>query len=171
MDSQELRVQLERHHRESYRWALGCSGKDPAEAESVLQVSYLKILENKAAFNGRAAFKTWLFSVIRKTAAQRRRRKILQRLRLVPYEEAATRASREEAPDEKAYRSEIQAMFVSALSALSNRQREVLQLVFYHDFSLSEAAEVMAISVGSARRHYERGKRRVRELMEAAKAK
>ncbi len=169
MDSQELRSQLERYHRESYGWALSCCAKDPGEAESVLQGSYLKVLVSKAAFNGRATFKTWLFSVIRKTAAQRRRTKILQRFRLVPYEEASALSSPEAAPDETAYRAEIQAMFVRALVRLPRRQREVLQLTFYHDLSLAEVAEVMDISLGSVRRHYERGKKRLRELMEAVK--
>src|ERR671933_2776763 len=89
MDSSELRSRLEGYQRESYGWALCCCARDPAEAENVLQAAYLKVLEGKARFDGRAAFKTWLFSVIRRTAADARRRKFFRRLRRAAHAEGA----------------------------------------------------------------------------------
>lgn len=166
MDSVELRAQLEKHHRESYGWALSCCARNPAEAENVLQAVYLKALEGKARFDGRASFKTWLFAVIRRTAIDEKRRQWLRQFRLERYEGRIERSACGESPDEAIYRSEIGALFRRALAELPRRQREVLQLVFYHDLSLAEAAEVMGISLGSARTHYERGKQRLRQLME-----
>jgi RNA polymerase sigma-70 factor (ECF subfamily) len=58
----------------------------------------------------------------------------------------------------------------TALRELSGRQREVLHLTFYQQLSLSEAAAVMRVSVGSARQHYDRGKRRLRELLQNQRA-
>src|SRR5205085_2938115 len=170
MDSSELRSRLEGCQRESYGWALCCCSRDAAEAENVLQAAYLKILEGKARFDGRAAFKTCLFSVIRKTAADARRRTFFRRLKLTVYARGAGRGAREESPDETIYQSEIRGLFRRALAALPKRQAEVLQLVFYHDLSLSEAAEVMCVSVGSARTHYERGKGRLRKLLAESRA-
>jgi RNA polymerase sigma-70 factor (ECF subfamily) len=50
----------------------------------------------------------------------------------------------------------------AALATLATRQREVLELVFGHDMTIEEAARILGISLGSARVHYERGKRRLR---------
>ena len=56
----------------------------------------------------------------------------------------------------------------NCLSRLPARQAEVLHLVFYQDLSLAGAAEIMGVSLGSARTHYERGKARLRELLPAS---
>src|SRR5256714_15077721 len=118
MDYSGLRSQLERYQRESFGWALSCCWRDPSEAESVLQAVYLKVLEGKARFDGKAAFKTWLFAVIRKTAADARRRKFLRRLMLIKYTESAGYAAQDESLDETIYRSEVQLLFRRALAAL-----------------------------------------------------
>lgn len=166
MDDAELRTALEKHHRESYGWALSCCARSSVEAETVLQTVYLKVLTRRARFDGRASFRTWLFAVIRRTAADERRRQWLRRFRLDSYKVSVGRTPGEESPDEAIYRSEVRALFRRALVELPRRQREVLQLVFYHDLSLAQAAEVMGVSLGSARTHYERGKQRLRRLME-----
>ena len=59
----------------------------------------------------------------------------------------------------------MQKQFRAALEKLPPRQREVLHLAFYEDMSLSEAADVMGLSIGSARQHYERGKKHLREWL------
>jgi RNA polymerase sigma-70 factor (ECF subfamily) len=165
MNDYDLRAELEKHHSESYGWALSCCGRNSAEAENVLQTVYLKALEGKARFEGRSSFKTWLFAVIRRTAIDERRRQWLRWLRMSRYEDGVKRAVSGESHDEAIYRSEVGALFRRALAQLPRRQREVLNLVFYHDLSLAEASEVMEVSLGSARTHYERGKQRLRELM------
>ena len=169
MDSSELEAQLEKYYRASYGWALNCCSRDPVEAESVLQSVYLKILEGKARYDGQATFKTWLFSVIRKTAADRYRWRLLHRIRLVKYKERVKSDVLAEKPDEVLNRSEIRQLLSQALADLPKRQQEVLQLVFYHDLTLQEAAEVMGISLGSARTHYERGKKQLRQLLEESR--
>jgi len=166
METDELRSQLEQLHASSFGWALACCRRDHSDAEEILQMTYLKVLEGKARFNGSASFKTWLFAVIRKTALDQRRKHFLSSMVMLRVAEDRAAESRVERPDESAYRSELQAVFRSALARLPNRQREALQLVFYHDLSLQEAAVVMGVSIGSARTHYDRGKKRLRELLE-----
>jgi RNA polymerase sigma factor (sigma-70 family) len=164
MTDSELRVALETHHSESYGWALSCCARSSVEAEAVLQTVYLKVLMGKARYEGKASFKTWLFAVIRRTAADERRRQILRRL-LLDRHWASPAPAAVERPDEAVHRAELQRLVRKVLAQLPRRQREVLQLVFYHDLSLAEAAQVMGVSLGSARKHYERGKKQLREQM------
>ena len=163
MDGSELRCELEQLHGESYGWAVCCCARDRHLAEDVLQEVYVKILSGRARFEGRGTLKTWLFSVIRLTAADERRRNLLRRLRLRLYQPAV---SDSEPADLSLTRPEEQERFRAALAALPRRQQHVLQLVFYHDMSLSEAAGVMDISLGTARTHYDRGKKAVRLRLE-----
>jgi RNA polymerase sigma-70 factor (ECF subfamily) len=166
MDIGELKAELEMLHSASFGWALNCCRRDRAQAEEVLQTVYLKILEGKACFRGEASLKTWLFAVIRKTAIGEHRKSLLRKLRWSDNSEAAnTLISPLEQPGAAYEKSEAQAIFQSAMKSLPRRQREALHLVFYQDLSLSEAAQVMGISVGSARQHYDRGKRHLRECL------
>jgi len=162
MDHAELARELERLHGESFGWALCCCMRDQELAEDVVQETYVKILGGKAKYDGRAELKTWLFAVIRRTAADERRRRLIRKLRLRFYEPPA---SAQAPADVALYRSEFQDTFRLALANLPRRQREVLQLVFYHEMSLSQAAAAMGVSLGSARTHYDRGKQSIRETV------
>jgi len=160
-----LPLELEQLHEDSYGWALACCGRRPAEAREVLQAAYLKVLDGRARFDGRSSFRTWLFGVIRRTAAEERRREALRRLRLVSISAAPEPPDPALGAADRVERSEDSGRLVAALSRLPRRQREVLDLVFYHDLTIAEAATVMGVGVGSARVHYERGKARLRALL------
>ncbi len=132
----------------------------------MLQTAYLKVLDGSARFDGRSSARTWLFAVIRRTAAERRRRQWLMDLlpaRLLQLEpEPAT------APDPEALAavSESSRELRAALLKLSRQQRELMHLVFYQDLTIEEAAAILGISVGSARTHYHRGKARLGQILE-----
>ncbi len=167
MDISELQAELEKLHGASFGWALSCCRRDRVEAEEVLQTVYLKILEGKARYRSESSLKTWLFSVIRKTAITEQRKKLL---RILKSQISSNRGNEPNAflagPAAAFERSEAQKRFQNALERLPARQREALHLVFYEDLSLREAADVMGISIGSARQHYERGKKRLRKLFD-----
>ena len=166
MDIAELKGELEKLHSASFGWALSCCRRDYAEAEEVLQTVYLKILQGKARYRGESSLKTWLFAVIRKTAIGEYRKKVVRSVLFIggldrrDYTDSMT-----ETLPVVFEKSEMQKHFRSAVGKLPPRQREALHLVFYEDLSLSEAAHVMGISIGSARQHYERGKKRLREWL------
>jgi RNA polymerase sigma factor (sigma-70 family) len=165
MDISELQPELEKLHGASFGWARNCCNGNRADAEEVLQTVYLKILQGKARFRGECALRTWLFAVIRKTAISERRKTLWRTLASIPVRKPESRSLGSE-PEADLERSEMQQRFREAIHCLPARQRETLHLVFYQDLSLSEAALVMNVSVGSARRHYERGKKRLRQALD-----
>lgn len=163
MTREDLTQELERLHPASFSWALSCCRRDREEAAEVLQASYLKLLEGRARFAGLSSFKTFLFGVIRHTAAEQRRRRVLQALWLERWgrstrEEGTARVGEEEPGDRS------QALD-AALALLPRRQREVIELRLQHEMTIEEAASALSISIGSARVHYTRAKERLRRLL------
>lgn len=153
MRQDEIETELERLHPAAFTWALSCAGRDREEAQDVLQESYWKILGGEARFRGESSLKTFLFGVIRRTAAARRRKETLRRVLSLRFE-GATEAVAAAPLDQRLD-------LLAALARLSRRQREILELVFYQDLTIEEAAGVLSIGVGSARTHYERGKKQL----------
>ena len=166
-DEETLRAGLEAHHAEGWSWALACCRGDATQAEDVLHLTYQKVLDGRARFEGRSSFKTWLFGVIRLTALDQRRFSWRRLLRWAPLSAADDRADpRPTLPDTLAG-DERCAAVQRALAELTARQAEVLRLVFYHDLTLDEAAQAMGVSAGTARTHYERGKENLRRRLAA----
>jgi RNA polymerase sigma factor (sigma-70 family) len=160
MDRAGVESMLEDLHASSFAWAFGCCGRDRGDAEEVLQEVYLKIVEGKARFAGRSSFKTWLFAVIRTTAAAHRRGRWWRGLRFIVQDVAATPDGRESAETHLLH-SERTSALLRAIKTLARRQREIIELVFYHDMTIEQAAEVAGVSVGTARVHYHRAKQRL----------
>lgn len=160
----ELIEQVSAFHADAFGWAVACSGGDAEAAADTLQECYVKVAAGRATFAGRSSLKTWWLAVVRLTTLEQRRgRQRWQRRAEAVREWLATIGAAEPPAPDLATPVEP-AQLAAALAQLPARQAEVLHLVFQHDLSLSEAAAVMGVSVGSARQHYERAKRRLRTL-------
>jgi RNA polymerase sigma-70 factor (ECF subfamily) len=166
MNDAEVRRELEQLHPDSFGWALQCCARRHEEAQDVLQSVYQKVLEGRARFDGQSTFKTWLFAVIRRTAAEEWRRAVVRRLLQVKFGREPRSVAVAAEAGKRLDLSERQRVFEEALAELPARQREALHLVFYQDLTIEDAAGVMGVSVGSARTHYERGKKRLRQVLE-----
>jgi RNA polymerase sigma-70 factor (ECF subfamily) len=163
MEATDLQRELELLHADSFGWALSCCRQRKDDAEEVLQTAYIKVLDGRAKFEGRSSFRTWFFGVIRRTAYEQHRRRWLRDTLLKswfagqPWRLSGPAASPETGVDSSQLR--------SALSRLPERQQQVLHLVYYQDLTVEEAAGVLGVSLGTARTHFDRGKRRLRQLL------
>ncbi|NND34458.1 MAG: sigma-70 family RNA polymerase sigma factor [Saprospiraceae bacterium] len=157
MDEPTLHLRLKELHESSFVWAMRCTAQDKSMAEDVIQTVYLKILEGKADFKGKSTFKTWLFSVIRYTAMDLLRSNQVRLMRRKKYGE---QISEEHSPEPGGTED-----LHKKLANLPLRQQQVLELRFFHALTLEEIAQVLEISIGSVRQHYDRGKKKMRILL------
>jgi RNA polymerase sigma-70 factor (ECF subfamily) len=162
----DFRPELERLHQLSYAWARHCCRHRADDAEELLQDVYIRVLDGRAHFDGRSSFKTWLFGVIRRSALAQSRSRWLRSMLL-------ERWQLQEPEDEPALNPEhLQDLSARneklrrTIAQLPRRQQEVLHLVFYQDLTVDESAQLLGISLGSARTHFGRGKQRLRDLLQ-----
>jgi RNA polymerase sigma-70 factor (ECF subfamily) len=160
----DLDEELSRHHRAAFGWALACCRWDRSVAEDVLQTSYLKLVDGRARYAGESEFRTFLFGVIRRTASEDRRRRAMRAVMSFGFSESQN-GHVEATGLTPIIRDETSRELIAALERLSSRQRDVLHLVFYQELTIAAAADILGISVGSARAHYERGKAKLRQLL------
>jgi RNA polymerase sigma-70 factor (ECF subfamily) len=161
----QIEASLEAVHEASFGWAKACCQGDADAAADVLQTAYAKVLSGAARFEGRSTFKTWFFGVIRLTTLERWR----EGAREQALGEAGMLEQQTSDPADVALMEAEEGESIRrALAQLPARQEQVLHLVFYQEMSIAEAADVMEVSLGSARTHYERGKKRLRTLLSPA---
>ena len=166
MESDELRNELASLHESAFGWAMVCCHRDRDLAVEVLQQAYLRILAGDAVYRKTSAFSTWAFGVIKMVALEQLRIERRHRDQLHSENLEAKRsldvADSTRVPIEQ---QELAEELDRALKQLSDRQREVLHLVFYQDMTIQQAATTLEITVGSARQHYQRGKANLQQKL------
>lgn len=153
MNRKQLDHILQTYHRDAYIWARQCCLFDEELAKDVVQQVYLKILEGKAKLKEIDKAKTWLFSIIRYTAIDQLR----SSGKLLSLDAAFDLEDVSEEIDPTDYQ--------SLIKKLPKMQQEVLLMVFYHQMTIEQSAEVLQIGLGTARTHYDRGKKKLKELI------
>ena len=152
------RQALEAIHDQVFGWALSRCQHDRMMAEDLVQQAYVQLLSGKARFDGASSLKTFVFSVVQNLAGSRFRR-LATRLRFVQMHSKEEAFIAPEEPQENAH-------VWQAVGALPARQRDIIELVFCRELTVDEAAMVMGVSAGTARVHYDRAKKALRNRLE-----
>jgi RNA polymerase sigma-70 factor (ECF subfamily) len=120
---------------------------DRARAEDLLQETFLRVVKGAAAWEPRAAVRTWLFAIARNLAADEARRRVFRDadpLDAAPDGEvprAERIAGEGRAPDDAAGDALVRPRLEAALAALPAEQREVFLLREHAGLSFPEIAE------------------------------
>lgn len=131
-------------------------------AEEILQDVMLAVWENAASFEARSKVKTWLLVIARNRAINSQRRK---QLPVININDVFNLSSDETGPMEALEKREQRVQVREAIRKLPEGQREVLVLVFYHQLTGPECAEVLDISEGTVKSRLHRAKENLKRLI------
>jgi len=146
---------LEALHSQLYGWALSRCGYDESAAEDLMQQAYVEVLSGRARFDNKSTLKTFVFGIVQ-NLARSRFRQMAVRLRLI--KTYANPDSNHADSAANADHSERELIW-KAVESLPQRQRDITELVFYRDMTIEEASQVMGVTVGTGRVHYDRAKK------------
>lgn len=110
-------------------------------AEDITEDVFVKLVTKKPRYSEKSSFKTWLYAIARNAALDHLRKS--SKLSDKPIEDCAEIAAEERDFEREYLREERRLAVHSALKELKPDYRQVLYLVYFEDFSNSEAAAVM----------------------------
>ncbi len=157
-------VLVERHGRTVVHFVrrfLGDIGRETAE--DLAQDVFLKAWKASGGFHPQAAVTTWLLQIATNTSLNYRRRQRLRRMISLWSDSDRDMAQRDSDPAVESEATERGDSVRRAIGALPTNQRAAIVLRHYHDFSYSQIAEVLELSVAAvesllfrARKHLHR---------------
>ena len=137
---------------------------NPEDVEDTTQDVFIQAWRALPRFRGDARFSTWLYRIATNTAIRQWQRRKRQRQRIVEEDGAAEAAAPSRLAEDIARRAEGRALR-AAIDGLPEKQRTVLLLHYFEDYSCEEIALVLGCSVGTvwSRLHY--GCRKLRDQL------
>lgn len=155
-----------------YRVALNITGNH-AEAEDVLQETFLKAYTHVKAFQGRSRFYTWLVRIAVNEALmklrQRRGHPSVGLDELVETDDSSLLpqqiADWGDNPEQRFSKTELQQILVEAIERLEPPYRIVFLLRDVEKFSTDETAQLLGLSVSATKSRLLRGRLKLREYL------
>lgn len=162
-DRLAMQVLFARHHVRVYRFALRLV-RNEATAEDLISDVFLDVWRQAGKFEGRSAVSTWLLAITRFKALSTLRRKPDQELDEETAEAIEDTADTPEVALEKKEKGEVLRKCMNALSA---EHREIIDLVYYHEKSVEEVAEIVGIPEATVKTRMFYARKKLAELLKA----
>ena len=159
-----MQVLFARHQVRVYRFALRLVGNQTV-AEDLISEVFLDVWRQADRFEGRSAVSTWLLAIARFKALSLMRRKPDQELN---EEIAAAIEDKSDDPEISIQKKDKSAALRRCLEALSPEHREVVDLVYYHEKSVLEVAEIVGIPEATVKTRMFYARKRLSELLKTA---
>ena len=156
-----MQVLFARHHTRVYRFVLRLIGNETL-AEDVTSEVFLALWRQAHRFKARSAVTTWLLAIARyKALAELRRR------HEISPEESAETSDPSDDPEVALQAKRRGEILRRCLRRLSREHREIIDLVYYHEKSVQEVADIVGIPGNTAKTRMFYARRKLAELLEA----
>jgi RNA polymerase sigma-70 factor (ECF subfamily) len=162
-DRLAMQVLFARHHVRVYRFVLRLV-RDEATAEDLISEVFLDVWRQAGRFEGRARVTTWLLAIARFKALSALRRKPEREL---DEETAEAIEDTSDTPDVTLEKKETGEVIRRCLTSLSAEHREIIDLVYYHEKSVEEVAEIVEIPEATVKTRMFYARKKLAELLRA----
>jgi RNA polymerase sigma-70 factor (ECF subfamily) len=163
-DRLAMQVLFARHHVRVYRFVLRLVN-DPSLAEDLISEVFLDVWRQAGRFEGRSAVTTWMLSIARFKALSALRKRPEAEL---DEETAAAIEDTSDTPDVSLQKKDKGELLRECLKSLSPDHREIIDLVYYHEKSVEEVAEIVGIPENTVKTRMFYARKRLSELLKAA---
>ena len=163
-DRLAMQTLFARHRTPVYRWLLRLVGNETV-AEDLLSDVFLDVWRQAGRFQARSAVSTWLLAIARfKALSARRSRKDAELDETIE----ATVADSADNPEVVLQKKNRDQFVRTALTTLSPEHREIIDLVYYHDKSVDECAQILGVPSGTVKTRMFYARKKLAELVQAA---
>jgi RNA polymerase sigma-70 factor (ECF subfamily) len=163
-DRHAMQILFRRHNVRVYRFILRFVN-DRSLAEDVTSEVFLDVWQQAGRFEGRSQVSTWLLAIARNKALSARRRYSPEPLDQDAIEFIEDPAETPEAAMGGTQRSEL---IRQSLTQLTPAHREIIDLVYYQEKSVSEAAEIVGIPQNTVKTRMFHARKRMAMLLDQA---
>lgn len=136
--------------------------QNKATAEELLNEVFLEIWQNASRYEGRSSPTTWMMAIAHNKAVSslRRRREVTGMDDEVP-----ETADLDDDPEAAAQKQDKGRIMRACIAALSPEHREILDLVYYQELSVGEAAETLGIPENTVKTRMFYARKKLSELL------
>ena len=162
-DRLAMQVLFARHHVRVFRFVLRLV-REEATAEDLISEVFLDVWRQAGRFEGRSQVSTWLLAIARFKALSVLRRKPEQEL---DEEMAEAIEDTSDTPDVTLEKKQKADAIRKCLGGLSAEHREIVDLVYYHEKSVEEVAEIVGIPEATVKTRMFYARKKLAELLKA----
>ena len=158
-----MRMLFARHNIRIYRFLIRF-GVDEFLAEDLVSEVFLAVWRHASRYQGRSQVSTWLFGIARNKANSE-----LRRRRYEQFDEKAESIADPNADPELTLQTSQRAdRLRKCLTRLSNTHREIIDLVYYHEKSINEVAEIIGVPQNTVKTRMFYARSRLAKLLHQA---